>query len=348
MKPPDAPASGAPTPAPRRRSAAPVPWVLVETLFDQDRGAVVAEGASPREFTRVTRSRLAQDTLRTPHLAKMLPTVVDDCLVAASPQVRAVHTPLPPPLRVYAVPVLDPTNAVLGVQLWGGPRAMVPPPRPTVATLTWNSRDQLMTSSAALEQFLGTGETTARHRALPDFLQHFEQIDRVGLLRLCDTNTAPATFSSTAVSADHGDGIRRHLHIAARNDGAGAMRALIHDIGTVVATPAPHMQSLLMRAAPLHPDHAVAVMDLATGLIHDWLAPEGSPLHRGIVEVPRIHPADIGDCVRVRKELLGGANNRLNDFRITFDQHTWLQLSVHWHVLTRQTSPQAMLSVLQQ
>ncbi|MFE2999300.1 GAF domain-containing protein [Nocardia sp. NPDC059246] len=346
MSTPEEPAIEASAPASQRTERREVPWALVETLFFKDRGSVVAEGASRRYFTRLLRTRLAQETMRGPHVARSLQAIVDDCVAAARPVVRAVHSPVSPPLRVLAVPVLDGTDAVMGVQLWGGPRRVQPPPRPLVATLTWDSRTQLLTGSASLEQLLGTGEDRSRSRALPDFLRHFEQIDRTGLLRLFDPQLEPDTWSSTAVSAGQGDGIRRHLHFAARSDGFGQVRALVHDIGTASETPTPQLQSLLLRAVPLSPDHAVGVMDLRTGLIHEWLAPASSPLHRATVEVPRIHPDDIGDCVRVRKELLAGATHRHIDIRVSFDQQQWLHLSVHWHVLARGTVPQAMWSVL--
>ncbi|MFE2999299.1 GAF domain-containing protein [Nocardia sp. NPDC059246] len=318
-------------------------WVLLETL-SAPRRFIVAEGTRPRRFTGWDKSWIG----RSATMNAAAPDLIADTVATGLTHIRHVNSADGRPMQIVAVPVTDPGNQVLGVHLWAGRRGQSPPPRPAIGTLTWDPHTSLISTNGDLEQLIDAEGPTPRTRTLPEFLRCFTTFDRVGFLALLDAHRAASTWTDKPVTTGATSGKRRILHFAARSDGPDPSRtlcALIHDIGEVEPTPAPEMTSLLAYAAPIAAGHAVGAVDLATGLVHEWLAGEPDPLQRWIHEVPRIHPDDAPACRAVRLVLLGGAPQWENEFRVGFADGRWHRLHARWTVLTRHTAPQALLSV---
>ncbi|MFE3105348.1 GAF domain-containing protein [Nocardia tengchongensis] len=322
-------------------------WVLLETLSGERR-CVVAEGSRPRRFTAWTKSWVARSA--TVHAAA--PDMIDTAIATGEPQRREVTSTDGRPLQIRAVPVLDAGGHVLGVHLWSGLHGQQPPPRHPVGTLTWDPHTSLLTTNTDLERLIDAeadpDQIRARTRALPEFLGHFTFFDRVGFLGLFDAHRAASTWTADTITAGLASEHRRSLYVAARNDGpdpTSSVRALVVDIGARQPLPAPEVAALLAHVAPIAHGHAVGVVDLRTGLIHEWLARTPARLRRFHHEVPVVHPDDIDACRAVRSALLGGATVAHNEFRAVFDDGTWQRLTAQWTILTRETAPQAVLSV---
>ncbi|WP_216916958.1 GAF domain-containing protein [Nocardia noduli] len=326
------------------------PWVLVEITRDPAMRWVLAEGAQPRRFTRLSRSRVAGSST----VAQQLPSAIAEVVLNRVPYVKVAYPPGGNHMRIMVVPVLGPASvdpAVMAVQVWAGPRARATPARPLVGTMVWQVlRTGVGLTSPALEVLLDSGATQARSRSLPDLMRHFEQVeDRAGLLGLFDPSRPMGRWSGTAVTAGVATGARRNLFLAARSVGHGPhrmVRAVVTDItdGDRVAEPA--IATRVMRALPIKGQHGIGLIDVRTGLVHEWLRPGPAPLQRWIGELPVVHPDDVAELAATRARLLDGVGSASGSWRLRFDDtEAWVTVTAQWTVLTREHAPQAMLDI---
>ncbi|WP_156052442.1 GAF domain-containing protein [Nocardia carnea] len=324
------------------------PWVLVEALGSKgEERRVVAEGLHPRRYTRLTRTRIAGSRA----IAEHLPAVVDAAVDSGEPQVKVAYPPSGAHIRITAVPVIGPDGSVLAVQVWAGPRAQVAPERPAVGTLLWQTPGTgiALTSSVA-EQLLDTGISVSAERALPDLIRHLEGLDnRADLLRLFDSGSPPALYAGFAVTTGESSQTRRTLYITARSRGSGSQRrasALIADVSLTRPAPAPAFTMRLIDAMPTPADHAIGVMDVRTGLVHDWVRRGRAPLDRWMNEIPHVHPHDLNELSIVRAALLDGVGSARGSWRLRFDEKSpWTRVHAQWRVLAWDPSPQALLEL---
>jgi hypothetical protein len=323
------------------------PWVLVATLADPKTWWVVAEGAQPRQWTRLSRTRIAGSSTLNRHI----PPTIGQAISSREPQVRSLHLPSRVRMRIIAVPVLGPSEEVFAVQVWAGPRLQPVPPRPAIGTLAWwNTRNGVASTDPTLERLIDSSVNNPVTRALPDLMRHFERMDdTTGLLRLFDENTQPITlWCGTAVTAGITTRARRNLFLAAasvRADHGRTIRALVHDISDAQTLPPPTLQGQLMRTVPIRSNHAVGVTDLTTGLIYLWVETGPPPLDRWMYEIPETHPDDLARVAETRARLLAGAHDAQITWRLRFDTTSWVTVHGHLTVLTRDLSPQAMLDL---
>ncbi|MGN2638478.1 GAF domain-containing protein [Nocardia takedensis] len=341
-----------PVPGPNRaeRAAAHAsvnPWVLLQLGEGPERGWVVAEGAHPRRHTRLTRTRVAGSAA----VADRLPAVLDATRTQAQPQVGTVYLPTGAQMRVITVPVLGPADTVDAVQLWAGPRSRPPPARPTVGALHWSTPGTgIATTTPGIDLLLDTDTDTGRGRTLPDLLGHLEHLDdREGLLRLLDPATDVLTrrWSAIAVTRALAGGPRRSLFIAAvRDRDSTDVRAVVTDITATHPPAQPSITVPLLRAIPIRANHAIGIVDLPTGLVHEWIHPGSAPLDRWQRELPTVHPEDQPELAKTRARLAARADHATTTVRIRFDaDDPWTTVHADWTVLTRDTTPQAMLDL---
>ncbi|WP_280310090.1 GAF domain-containing protein [Nocardia abscessus] len=322
-------------------------WVLVETFNPGPPRWVVAEGAFPRRFSRIARTRAAGSSTAAAHL----PALIEQAITSSEPQVRAIYPPSGRGMRVFAVPVIGPDSQVWAVQLWAGPREAAVPLRPEVGAMLWAADGGFVRTTSALERLLDSDSMRSATRTLPDLMRHFERIeDRTGFLRLLGDTSTPRLWSGTAITAGVMSQARLHVSIAACGSGAGrdrTVRALVHDISAAYPVPAPGMTTRLIRAVPIPIQHAVGVVDLRTGLLHEWISQGPPPLDRWLYEIPTIHPEDIPALAALRAELLGGTDHARSHWRIRWEGDSdWTIVAARWTVLTRgKDAPQAMLDL---
>ncbi|MBF6302464.1 DUF5593 domain-containing protein [Nocardia amamiensis] len=322
-------------------------WVLVETLGESAPRWVVAEGAHPKRFTRLSRTRLAGSAT----VAQHLPAIIEQTVSSREPQVRSIYTPSGAGMRVFAVPVLGPRQQVWAVQLWAGPRGSAVPLRPEVGALIWTAAGGgFVSTTAELERQLDSDSVRAATRTLPDLMRHVERFDdRAGFLRLFGDSSEPRIWSGTAVTAGVMSQARRQLSIAAYGTGVGrdrAVRAVVADISAAHPPPAPGMTTRLIRTVPIPVQHAIGLLDLRTGLVHEWISQGPPPLDRWLQEVPTIHPEDLGGLAVLRAQLLGGVEFARCHWRMRWaGDADWMMVQARWTVLTRGDAPQAMLDV---
>jgi hypothetical protein len=322
-------------------------WVLVETFLPGLPRSVVAEGAYPRRFSRVARTRVAGSSTAAQHI----PAIIEQTVTTGEPQVRALYPPSGEAMRVFAVPVLGPNDHVWAVQLWAGPRDAAAPLRPEVGAMLWTaSGGGLVHTTGALERILDSDSMRSADRTLPDLMRHFERIeDRTAFLHLFGDTPTPKLWSGTAITAGVMSQARLHVSIAACGSGVGRTRtvqALVHDISAAYPVPAPGMTTRLIRVVPIPVQHAVGVVDLRTGLLHEWVSQGPPPLDRWLHQMPTIHPEDITGLVALRAELLSGTEHARNHWRMRWDdEEDWVVVAARWTVLTRGDAPQAMVDV---
>ncbi|MGW5383914.1 GAF domain-containing protein [Nocardia sp. NPDC003963] len=333
---------------PRLHSNALRPWVLVETLGGPaDDRRVIAEGVHPRRYTRLTRTRIAGSSA----VAQHLPAVVDAAVTSGESQARIAYPPSGTHVRIVAVPVTGPSGAVHAVQVWAGPRTQSPPERPQVGTVLWRvPGNGISCTSAVVEDMLDTGISAPAERALPDLLRHFEWLDnRAELLQLFDPSAAPGQYSGFAVTSGEFSQARRTLYLVARAYGSAGQRsvaALVTDVSLTRPVPRPAIATRLIDALPTPHEHGIGVIDVRTGLVHEWVRRGRAPLDRWMNEIPTVHTDDLAQLSTTRARLLAGADSARCSWRLRFDERSpWTRVHAQWDVLIRDPTPQALLDI---
>ncbi|MCX4097685.1 GAF domain-containing protein [Nocardia sp. alder85J] len=321
----------------------PPSWALVETMSGTTTLAVIADGSRPRDYTRLSRTRIAV----TAGVGREIIATVTACAKRGEPQVRAVWLPDSRKIRVIAVPVSGPDTAVHAVHVWAGPSRRRPPPRPPVATLCWDVRTGVATTTMALEHLIDSDSAVGRDRALPDLMRHFDS-RQPGMMAVFDRAPAPVAWSGILTTAGLHTGRQRRVRLALHRcltpGGRDIVRAVAHDVGVADPAPAPVMAMVLRHLASAT-SHALGVIDLPTGLLQDWLLPGIPPVDRWAAETPEIHPDDIPVLASARASLLAGTEHLRTKFRLRFGSSDWTSVDTHWSAFRTGPRPQAMIDV---
>ncbi|WP_433206602.1 GAF domain-containing protein [Nocardia sp. CA-107356] len=322
------------------------PWVLVATLADRRTWWVVAEGAQPRRWTRLSRTRIASSSSMNQHLVPM----IGQAISSGEPQIRSCNLSSGVRMQIIAVPVVGPNNEVFAVHVWGGPRFQPVPPRPSVGTLMCRSQKGFTTADSTFEDLIDADAIKTPARALPELMRHFEGTDdTAGLMRLFDeTPEGPTLWCATVVTTGVATNTRRNLFIAAASvpNGHGrTIRAIAYAISNEHDAPSPTLCAKLVSTLPIQSRHAVGITDLTTGLVHQWIKTGPPPLDRWMCEIPETHPDDVAEVAHTRARLLAGVEQADIRFRLRFDTSSWVSVHAHLAVLTRGISPQACLDV---
>jgi hypothetical protein len=220
-----------------------------------------------------------------------------------------------------------------------------------VGTVLWQvPSNGIAVTSAVVEDMLDTGISASAERALPDLMRHFEWLDnRSELLQLFDPSTPPGQYSGFAVTSGESSQARRTLYLAARSHGCGVRRtvaALVSDVSLTRPVPKPAIATRLLDALPTPRDHALGVIDVRTGLVHEWVRRGRAPLDRWMNEIPAVHHDDLGELSTTRARLLAGADSARCSWRLRFDERSpWTRVRARWNVLVRDPTPQALLDI---
>ncbi|MBF6171145.1 GAF domain-containing protein [Nocardia blacklockiae] len=307
--------------------------MLVDTFVDSVH-SVIAEGVRPRAHSRLGRTRMSG----TGALEQQIAATVARSVVTRRPQTRTVALPSGVALRCFTVPVLGPDREVHAVHAWAGPRTLHPPQRPAAATLTWNPRTGVATTSPAFEQLLGA--PPAATRILPDLVRHLDLHPRPGLLELFGDRPPATTWIGTGIVR----GTRHVLRVVAHRVTDDIVRAVVHRIDTTAPDVEP-ITAHLVRHLPVAPGHAIGLVDLRTGLVHEWVIPGPPPLHRWREELPQIHDDDRHSFTHACARLLDNQSRYQHRIRLRFADTGWLAAHARWNLLAGGTNPQALLDL---
>lgn len=318
----------------------PQEWTLVETLGANEK-RVVAEGDHPRAFTNIKRSLTASNAA----VARILPVMVDATTASRDHEEMLVSSASGGAVRVIAEPIVSANEVVVGVHVWAGSESESPPMRPLVGSAVWDCAVTGMSrTSADLEEIFGHKRGWAQ-RAFPEFLAQFESFDdRVGFLALFQAADDGEAWESTAVVARS----QRHVHLAARpsfRDGRRTVQCLVHDVTSSQPSPPTVIGARLWRSLPIKPGHSVGIIDLSTGLVHEWIALSTRGLTAWMRRIPEIHPHDVTAVAAARARLLDDADQASVRFRLRLNGSAWVSVVSQWTILCRGRTPQALLTV---
>ncbi len=345
------PASPSPASMPKRIAScarghsirqAPAQWVVAETLDSRTTPSVILDGSYQRRFANLNRASIATTATHARHLTPL----VQRCAANGHAELDEFRLPSGATLRMIASPVLGPTDRIYGVSLWAGSPFDVPSPPPTVGAIEWDDATILATLSPALRTILNISEGASPSLAtIPHLMARFDCFeDRDGLLALFDPTCRTDSWTTKATTPST-RGARRNLYIAAKRVPAtNTIRALVCDISEIDSPPAPDSGSAALRRVPIAQGHAVGVVDLRDGLVHEWIADEPFASWRN--RNPEIHPDDRPLVMTTCADLLSGTATATITARVRFSQNDdWMLLQATWTRITDGERPQALMDV---
>ncbi|NQE85938.1 GAF domain-containing protein [Nocardia terpenica] len=313
--------------------------MLFETMTSAG-PSVILEDGHIRQFSRSSRTRIAGCA----NVASQLDAVLSQVVGSGQPAEIPVRLASGLWLRIVAVPVIGPAAQVYAVQLWVGRADAEVPPRLPIGVLSLDPRTGIA-QGCEISQQTDNPEVTGKS-VLPYLLGQLDGCaDRAGLLELM---SAPAgqqwIGSATSVGPE-----RRHLCVAARScpsPEGPLVRVIVCDI-TEIEPPTPRALDIgVWRTMPVSPGHGAGLVDLRSGLVHEWIVPGPPPLDRWITEVPQTHPEDTAKLQRCRDALIGGAVTEQCLFRMRFsDTESWIRVRASWTAVPCDGAPQAVLDV---
>jgi len=320
----------------------PAQWVVVETLSIDCGPSLILDGHYKRRFGNPNRASIAASAAQ----ARCLVPLVQRCAANGHAELDELRLPSGDTVRMIASPVFGPGDRVYGVSVWAGTAFETPTPPPTIGALEWDAATVLATISPTLRGMLNIPDGELLSPAtLPDLMTRFDGLgDRAGLLALLDPTHPVDSWIGTATTR-FTQGTRRNLRIVAKAVPAtNTVPALVCDISNTDPTPAADSVSAALRRAPIAQGHAVGIVDLANGLIHEWIADE--PFASWRSRNPEIHPDDIQLVTDTCARLLSGTATLTISARIRFDQaDDWIALQATWTRITDDDRPQALIDV---
>nr|WP_269782984.1 GAF domain-containing protein [Nocardia terpenica] len=328
----------------RRRPVrhSPDHWVVVETLSDDDTASVIIDGIYQRDFANLNRVAIATSAA----IARRLHPLVRRCTRHGRLEHDDIALPSETSLRIYATPIFGPNDHVYGVGLCIDTPPYSPPTPPAIGAVEWNRKTGTATVSAAVYQLLElTSNQTCCHTTLSDVMRQFDRWDdRDGFLALFDPSVPTDRWTGTAATRLH-TGIRRHLYIAARSSHTtGTIRALVCGLSTAGTTPSADCISAALRGIRLASDQAVGIIDLRSGLIHEWVDASHGGLLCHSPHTPKIHPDDAPVVAEACIRLLTETTTATEVLRI--GRHDdWVTASTRWTLICQDNRPQALLEI---
>lgn len=323
------------------------PWAVVETLTGPDECSVVLDGLSPRAFARLTRASVAFGSAVTSRLE----FAIKLCLRTGQEQDKLFTLPGDRVIRVLANPVIGPSGKVHAVTVWSGGTSDEPPPPPIAGAIEWINPGLVKACPTA--QFLlceAHAEGPSEH-TLPEMLSHFDYWNsRWAFLSLFNVENPTDRWTGTAAKTFI-DGAHRQLYLAARAsdaDSTHTLRAIVCDISAAPAPGVPDPCPSVIRHMPIPPGHAIGLVDLGGGVIHEWMADPASRMAGWLHHNPEIHPSDAPLIDAVRKALLAGTRLTANiTGRIRFaPEDEWILLQARWSRVSNGEQPQALIDVI--
>ncbi|MFF3569260.1 hypothetical protein ACFYXQ_15930 [Nocardia jiangxiensis] len=316
--------------------------MVAETLDYECTPSVILDGRYRRHFANLGRASIATSAAHARHLEPL----VRRCAANG----RTEHDLLPLPsgsmLRMTADPVFGPDQHVFGVNLSASRPSDAPFHPPTIGAIEWDTATARASVSPGFRALLGIPEGELDcPTTFPNLISRFDRWDdRAGFLALFDPTHLATDWIGTATTSLAGSS-RRNLHIVAKKiHGSHTIRALICDISHTDSPPAADAMSAALRRAPIAPGHALGILDLHNGLIHEWIADE--PFANWRNGTPQLHPDDILAVATTRAHLLSGTSTATITARIRFDRASkWIPLQAVCTRITNDDRPQALIDV---
>lgn len=252
-------------------------WVLAETLAGTADASLVLDGPNPRGFSRLSRASIARSGAAAHCIEPLVNEVVD------SGQTHDKYFPTRDDRmqHMIAVPVLGPSGAVHAVAMWVGAMNEPLPRMPIIGAAEWNVSG-LVSASPAAHFLLRTrhGDAIAGH-TITDMLAALDHLeDRAGFLELFNLESPTERWSGIATTTDE-SGEKHQIFLAARavfTGGERRVRAVVADVTGAQNPGRPDLTLAAIRHMPVPPGHVLALADLKTGFIHEFMCAPNSPL----------------------------------------------------------------------
>ncbi|NNH72954.1 hypothetical protein HLB23_24360 [Nocardia uniformis] len=250
---------------------------MAETLSGIDHASVVLDGPEAREFSKLTRSSVAANGL----VARELDGLVHECATVHDTCSKYITLPDGQKKRIAAIPKLGPTGHVHAAAIWVDSVVNGDlPESPVVGTMEWSVTGVVIADPAAHYLLrLPYGELP-HGNTIPELLARFDQWDdRAKFLSMFNLVDPTDQWIGTATTT-YEDGTDHQLHFAARASGLGAdrtIRAIVFG-ATDQSVTCTDPRTLGFRQMPIPSGHALALVDLPSGFVHEWLAKERTSL----------------------------------------------------------------------
>lgn len=335
------PAKPAPSRAPHHGTAGPRGWTVIETLHGvpEDISMVLLDGA-PRSFSKLARSKLPSSLLR---------TVVAECLRTGETSIRSTVLEDERVFRLVGMPILGPAGGVFAVVIWSAGIREPMPEIPKVGAVEWTPSG-LLTGNPGAEYLLRPPNELPEGRTVPELLASFDTWDnRLEFLEMFNFTDTPADQWTGLATKHYADHTNHQLHIAARAVGTGPqrrVRAVVCDVTALGGHRAPDPSVTALRSVPILPGHALALVDLGSAFVHEWLT--NDPLLAGWRHHNPLY--DLDGRARVaatcRELAYGKRDHATVEVRVRFSPNDdWIDIQGQWTRLPGDTLPQAMLDI---
>ncbi|WP_306356163.1 MULTISPECIES: GAF domain-containing protein [unclassified Nocardia] len=322
-------------------------WVVAETLSGPARSSVVLDGAEPRQFSKLTRSSIAANAL----VARELDSVVRECATAGGTCSTEVTLPDGQVKRIAAIPVIGPSGRVHATRIWVDSVNAELPEKPVVGAMEW-SAGGVVTADPAATYLLQLPFGELPHgNTIPELLSRFDQWDdRANFLSMFNMVNPTDHWIGTATTT-YDDGTDHQLQFAARASGHGpdrVVRAIVFEAATDPSAICTDPCTLVFRQMPIPLGHAMGLVDLPSGFVHEWLAEQRTPLAGWRHHQPefdynsRLLAAETCFALAsgVRREAATQARLRFSP------QDEWMVLDAKWtRINGRRRRPQALIDV---
>lgn len=317
-------------------------WVVAETLDHESTPSVILDGRYRRHFANLGRASISTSAAHARHLEPL----VRRCAANGCTEHHLLPLPSGSTLRMTATPIFGPDHHVFGVTLSAGLPSDAPFRPPTIGAIEWDAMTVQATVSPGFRALFDLPDTELDSpTTFPDLIARFDRWDdRAGFLALFDLPHPAESWIGTATTQFTGKP-RRNLHIVAKKiHSRNTIRALVCDISHTDPPPPADPIYAALRRAPIAPGHAIGILDLHNGLIHEWIA--NGPFANWRNTIPQLHPDDLPTVVTARARLLSGTTTTTVTARIRFDgTDGWIPLRAICTRITDDDRPQALIDV---
>ncbi|WP_225730511.1 MULTISPECIES: GAF domain-containing protein [unclassified Nocardia] len=320
-------------------------WVVVQTLTGPEQQSLVLDGPEPRSFSSLNHSSIGRNGVA----SRLLIPVVRHCAGSGEAQDKRFTLPDRRVMRMIAVPVPGPSNHVHAVAVWAGGCDDPVPPVPIVGAIEWDAAGVASFSPAA-QFLLQTPDDLLAGCTVPEMLSRFTHWNARGKFLTMFNLEAPTDRWTGTATRHFRNGTRNQFYIAARASGGGAnriVRAVICDITGTQPTASPDPCSIAVRHMPVPPGHALALVDLKTGFVHEWLTEDGSPLAGWRHHNPEFDAADQTLVNTISFELATGVRQTAEvRVRVRFNpRDDWILVRVRCSRIDNGEQPQALIDI---
>lgn len=316
-------------------------WVVVETLTGAlDQVSIVLDHRKPRPFSKLARASLPRT---------FLTNLVTECFESEGTRDKIVTVADGRLFRMVAIPILGPFGGVRAIAVWSA-SILDPLPRiPVIGAVEW-SPSGLLSSNQVAEYLLRPRNELPDGRTVIELLASFDTWDdRSAFLDMFNLR-APADRWIGSASKRYEDGSYHQLHLAARAVGFGdqrRVRAIVCDVSGTQPPRDTDLAAAALRAVPIPSGHALALVDLKTAFVHEWLTENHSPM-AGWQHHNPLYDSD--GRIRVATtchELEQGIRDRATiGARVRFTPtDNWIDIVGTWTRISSGARPQALLDI---